>query len=121
MISIDAGRSEIPSSSSRSRIILGSLARSASIVSASVTSPLMSRVVATQTEASGSQSAWMTTGRAICNPLSDTIAPSGALDTRRRSKLQRLCQLHLGQSLHLGEHVGRQLAVDLDEGDGLTA
>src|SRR5262249_39766168 len=57
MISIDAGGSTMPSSSRRSRIIPGSFALSASIESASVTSPLMSWVVATQTPASGSQSA----------------------------------------------------------------
>src|SRR5262249_14472414 len=37
-----------------------------------------------------------------------------------RSKLQRPRLLHLRQCAHLGEYVGRQLAVDLDERDGVA-
>src|SRR5215468_4097523 len=68
-----------------------------------------------------------------CEPTTTTFAmafpylrrPSGALpanalgvsNTRLRRllllELQQLCLLHLRQGLHLGEHVGRHVSVDL--------
>jgi len=35
--------------------------------------------------------------------------------------MQRSGLLHLGQRAHLSQHLGRQLAVDLDQRDGVAA
>src|SRR5436853_609048 len=61
------------------------------------------------------------------HPARSSYAQTGPSRWRReraaasRSELQRLGLLHLRQRLHLGELVGRDLAVDLDQRDGVAA
>src|SRR5262249_31993495 len=108
-----------PASSRRSMIMPGSFARRASKVSASVTRPRKSRVVATQTPASGSQSAVTTIGRAIS--LAPLLGRRAYRIGRAASKLQRLPLVAVLDLLPLGQPLGRHRAVDLDQRDGVAA
>ena len=61
-------------------------------------------------------------GQAIMRPqLSQHTRSQRARHIWRNSKPQRLGLLHLRQRLHLGEHVRRHRAVDLDQRDRVAA
>ena len=53
--------------------------------------------------------------------LISLVSATSRMRAGRNQNLQRLAPLHLRQRPHLREHLGRQLAVDLDQRDGVAA